>query len=145
VPGVWVVELVEDGQGVLPGFAGGVGITRGVLGVTELDEGVRLVLEVAKFPVEHEGPLVAGDCFGMVAEVVQSIAHDHAGGGFTVAVAEFAVRFDGLPAEGEGLLVVSEQRVEPADIGAGVGSCGRVSCRFEQVEGPLGVAESCES
>jgi len=42
-----VVELFEDGHGALPGFVGGPKVTCGVLGVTELDEGVRLVLEVA--------------------------------------------------------------------------------------------------
>jgi hypothetical protein len=56
LPGVWVVELVEDGQGVLPGFAGGLGVTGSVPGVTELDEGVGLGGWVSCRLVEVEGP-----------------------------------------------------------------------------------------
>jgi len=37
--GVGVAELVEDGQGVMPGGAGGVEVTGGVLGISEVGEG----------------------------------------------------------------------------------------------------------
>ena len=42
--GVGVVEVVEDGQGVLPGVAGGLGVAGGVVGVAEVDECVPATL-----------------------------------------------------------------------------------------------------
>jgi len=49
-----MLEFFEDGQGVLPGLAGGLGITSGLLSLTQLDEGVCLVAEVTEFLVKRE-------------------------------------------------------------------------------------------
>jgi hypothetical protein len=46
-----MVEVVEDGHGLPPGFAGSVGVVGAAVGVAEVDEGVRFVIGVA-VPVE---------------------------------------------------------------------------------------------
>src|SRR5258708_1358170 len=44
--GVGVVEVVEDGQCLLPGVAGSVGVVSGVGGVAEMGEGVGFLVAV---------------------------------------------------------------------------------------------------
>src|SRR5262249_50636735 len=53
--GVGVLEFVEDGQGLLPGTAGGVGISGIVVGVAEVGEGGGFVVAVAKIPEQGKG------------------------------------------------------------------------------------------
>jgi hypothetical protein len=59
--GVGVVEVVEDGQGLLPGLVVGVGVAAGVVGVAEVDEGGGFVVPVAEVAEQADGVLVAGD------------------------------------------------------------------------------------
>ena len=53
--GVGVVEVGEDGQGLLPGIAGGLRVAGGVVGVAEVGEGGGLVVAVAEVLVQGEG------------------------------------------------------------------------------------------
>ena len=89
--GVRVVEAVEDGQRLLPGVAGRLMVSRGVLTVAEFGEGVGLVMAVAELAVQGQGPLEAGDRLQVAAEAVQCIADAGPRTGFTVAVAESTV------------------------------------------------------
>ena len=54
--GVGVVEVVEDGQGLVPGFAGGGVVSSGVMGVGEAAEGFGLLVAVAEFVEAGPGP-----------------------------------------------------------------------------------------
>jgi len=69
-----VVEVVEDGQGLLPGVAGGVEFAGGVVDVAEVVEGVGLAVAGAEVPVQGEGVPVADDGLGVLAEVVMGVA-----------------------------------------------------------------------
>src|SRR5215813_3935414 len=72
--GVGVVELVEDGQGLLPGVAGGLGVAGGVVGVAEVGEEFGFVVAVAEAPDQVKGVLVADEGLGVVAKVVVGVA-----------------------------------------------------------------------
>ena len=85
--GVGMVEVVEDGQGLLPGLAGGPGVAAGVVGVAEVGEGVSFVVAVAEVPDQSEGVLVAGDGLGVVPEVVVGVAEAVPRRGLSAAVA----------------------------------------------------------
>jgi hypothetical protein len=52
--GVGVVEVVEDGQGLLPGVASGLGVAGGVVGVAKAGEGFGLG-EGTQFTVPAQG------------------------------------------------------------------------------------------
>jgi hypothetical protein len=141
--GVGVVELVEDDQGVLPGLVCGLGIAGGVVRVAEPGECVGFAVEVAEIPVQLEGVLVAGDCLGVVAEVVVGIADDLPCLSLSVEVAaDLLVQGEGLLAGGEGLSVVPAHGVEPTDCGEGVGLPAHAPGGAVQVEGLLGVVEA---
>src|SRR6266545_1099566 len=114
--GVGVVKVGEDGEGLLPGIAGGGGVAGGVMGVTEVGEHVGFVVAVAEVPKQHEGVLVAGDGFGVVAEVVVGVAQAVPGVGLPDAVVQLLQQSEGLLAGDEGLLVVAELGVVPADV-----------------------------
>jgi hypothetical protein len=47
--GVGVVEVVEDGQRLLPGVAGGLRVSGGVVGVAEVGQDGGLVVAAAEF------------------------------------------------------------------------------------------------
>lgn len=106
--GIGVVELVEDGKGVLPGVAGRPGIAGGVVDVAEVGKDSRFVVAVAEVPVQVEGVLVAGDGLVVAAEVVMGVAEAVPCVGLPGAVVELLEQGQGLLAVGEGLRVVAE-------------------------------------
>src|SRR5439155_10510145 len=63
--GVGVVELVEDGQGLLPRSTGGGGVAGSMVGVTEVGESVGFLVAVAEVPKQVEGVLIAGEGMGV--------------------------------------------------------------------------------
>src|SRR5947199_6597477 len=79
--GVGVLEVGEDGQGLLVGVAGGLGVAGGALGVAEVDEAGRFPVAFATVVVFVDGLLVAVDGLGVVAEVVVGVAEAVPGGG----------------------------------------------------------------
>src|SRR5262249_34877123 len=72
--GVGGVELVEDGQGLLPSVLGGLGVAGVLMGVAEAGESGRFFVTVAEVPEQVKGVLVAGDGLDVVAEVVVGVA-----------------------------------------------------------------------
>jgi hypothetical protein len=67
VLGVGLIELGEDGQGLLVGVAAGVGVAGGLVRVAEVGQSVGFVVAVADIPEQVEGVAVAGDGLGVVA------------------------------------------------------------------------------
>jgi hypothetical protein len=65
---VGVVDVGEDGQGLLPGGAGRLVVAGGVVRVAEVGERVGFEGAVADVPVQGEGVLVAGEGLLVVAE-----------------------------------------------------------------------------
>jgi hypothetical protein len=72
--GVGELQVVEDGQRLLPGLPGLGQLPGGVAGVAEVSEGLRFIEAVAGFPVQAERALVAGGGFGEVAQMVLGIS-----------------------------------------------------------------------
>ena len=72
--GVGVLQVLEDGQRLLPGLPGLRQLAGSVAGVAEVGEGVRFVEAVAGFPVQAERALVAGGGFGEVAQMVLGVS-----------------------------------------------------------------------
>src|SRR5215472_12456272 len=70
---VGVLDVLEDGERLLPGLPGLRQIVGGLMGVAEAGEGVRFIEAVAGFPEEAEGALVAGGGFGEVAQMVLGV------------------------------------------------------------------------
>jgi DNA-binding CsgD family transcriptional regulator/tetratricopeptide (TPR) repeat protein len=137
---VGVADLVEDPQGLCPCPAGGGGVARAAVHVAEAVEGVGLVVAVRAFPVQVEGPLIAGDGLLVVAKLLVDVAKAVPGRGFPVALSQFAGCGQRLFAVGKGLLVVAEQGVRVADV-VEHECLPRVVCRAVKVEGPHVVAE----
>src|SRR5262249_22142006 len=69
--GVWMMEAAEDGQRLLPGVAGRLMVSRGVLAIAEFGEGVGLMVAVTELAIQGQGLLVAGDRVWVAAEAVQ--------------------------------------------------------------------------
>src|SRR5215471_6789382 len=89
--GVWMMEAAEDGKRLLPGVAGRLMVSRGVLAIAEFGEGVGLMVAVTELAIQGQGLLVAGDRVWVAAEAVQRVADAGPRGGLTVAVAESTV------------------------------------------------------
>lgn len=113
--GVGVVQLGEDGECVLPGLAGSVALTGGVVGVAQVRQRLGLEIAVAEIPAQRECVLVARDGLPVVAEVVVDVTEAVPGVRLAVTVTELLLEFEGLLAIGEGLSVVAEQSVGPPD------------------------------
>jgi hypothetical protein len=113
---VGVLQVFEDGEGLLPGLPGLGQLAGGVAGVAEAGEGARFAGAVAGFPGDAERALVTGGGFGEVAQVVLGVPQAVPGISLDPAVVCFSVQGDCLAAEHAGLLVVAEKPVVPADV-----------------------------
>src|SRR5215831_6007487 len=109
-----VVAAVEYGQGLPPGVASLLRVARGALGVAQVREHDRLGVVVGELPEQAERALVARDGLRIAAELVIGVADAVQGAGLARARAEFAVQVEGLPAVGEGLLVMAVLGAVPA-------------------------------
>jgi hypothetical protein len=110
--GVGVVELLEDGQGLLPRGAGWVRVAGGVVGVTDVGEHLGFGAAIAEFPTEVEGVLVAGDGLRVVAKAVMGLAEDVPRGRLIgVVAAELLEEGEDLLVGGDGVLVFAELAV----------------------------------
>ena len=114
--GVGMLQVVKDGERLLPGLPGLRQLARGVAGVAEVGEGVRFIEAVAGFPVQAERALVAGGGFGEVAQMVLGVSQAVPDISLEPAVADFRAQGECLAAERAGLLVVAEEAVAPADV-----------------------------
>lgn len=104
--GGWI-ELAEDGSGLPPGVARGVGVADAAVHLAELGEGPGFAVAVAKPPEEVDGGPVAGDGLGgdglgVVAEVLVGVAEAVPRVGLIGAVVELLVQGQCLPAERQG-------------------------------------------
>src|SRR5215470_6829029 len=140
-PGIVMVQVVEDGKGLLPGLAHGLGIPAGPVGFTQADQGVRAEVKVVGVGVSAEGLLVESDCLTVAARLMVAVAEALKGCGFTESVAGLALQFQCCPAVGERSLVVAEQRVIPADPVERSGFPGLVACCTVQPERARGMIE----
>ena len=86
--GVRVLQVLEDGQRLLPGRPGLGQLAGCVAGVTEAGERVGFVEAVAGFADHAEGALVAGGGFGEVAQVVLGVPQAVPGCSLEPAVAD---------------------------------------------------------
>jgi hypothetical protein len=113
--GVGMEEIIENGEGLSPCTASGVEVTDLVVGVTEVGEGLALVVAVADDVLQAYRLLVTGDGLSVLAKVVMRVAQ-------TVQHRSFRGRIVDRPGDGErlltvdeSLLVVSEQGMVPTD------------------------------
>jgi hypothetical protein len=105
---VGVVQVVEDGQCLLPGILSPLRIAGCVAGVAEVGEGSGLAVVIAQVPDDIEGVLVMCCRFVQATELMFSVAEAIPGVCLAIAVAEIAVQGQGLLAERPGPLVVAE-------------------------------------
>jgi hypothetical protein len=69
-----LVELVEDGPGLPPGVAGRAEVAGVAVQLAEAGQAAGLALAVAELPEQRQGPPVAVDRLGPVAEPVVGVA-----------------------------------------------------------------------
>ena len=106
--GIVMMQVVEDGKGLQPGLARGLGIPGDPVGFTKADEGVRAEVTVVGIGVGVQGLLVEGDGLTVAARLMVAVAEALQGRGFTESVAGLALQFQCLPAVAERSLVVAE-------------------------------------
>jgi hypothetical protein len=83
-----MLQVIEGGQALLPGTAGGFVVVGAVVGVAEVGQESGQVVRVAGVCEKVDGLLVAGDGLCVVAEVVVGVAEAVPGGGLAPAVAD---------------------------------------------------------
>ena len=135
------MQVVEDGEGLLPGVAGGGWIPGGEMSVGQVAERPGFAEPVADLAEHDQRMAVAGGGFGPVAELVLGEAEAVPGRRLTAAIPDCAPQFECPPARRSGLLIVAELRVAVAAVIQGPGLAGLVAERAEQAERLLGVAE----
>jgi hypothetical protein len=79
--GIGMLQVVKDGQGLLPGAAGGQLVSSCLAGVAEVGEDLGPAAAVAGVAVDVECLLVAGNGLGVIAQLVVGIAEAVQGGG----------------------------------------------------------------
>src|SRR5262249_22308038 len=136
--GVGMVQAVEDAQCFFPGFAGGVGIAEGVVGVAEAAEGTGHVVLVAEIAADDEGLPVARNGSVVVTQLVMDVAKTVQDARLTLAVSQFADQRQGALAVREGLCVFVEQSVKPADVRECLSLADPMAGGPVQVKFPLG-------
>src|SRR5439155_23286523 len=94
---VGMVEIVQDGRGILPGVPGAVRVSGGVPGVAEVGERGGFLVAVAEIPVQVDGAPETGGRLVVVAEVRVGVAQAGPRDGLAVVVAERLMQREGLP------------------------------------------------
>jgi hypothetical protein len=138
---VGVCKLVEDGEGALPGLARSGVVADGLVRVTEVGQGARLLVPVTEIPIQIECAAVAGDGPCVVTKIVVDQAEAVPGPGLPVAVAELLVQGQGPLAGHQAALMLAEQRVTPADVVEGERLPGPVAGGLVQPKCLLGVVQ----
>src|SRR5215831_20317233 len=139
--GAGVLQVVKDGQRLLPGLPGLGQLAGSLAGVAEVGERFGFKEAVAGFPKQAERALVAGGGFGKVPQVVLGVSDAVPGISLGPAVADFRAQGERLAAEHAGLLVVAEAAVGPADVVERYGLARLVADGLEQAQGLLDVPE----
>src|SRR5713101_585166 len=133
--GVGMLQVIEDGQGVLPGVAGGVGLADRLAGVTEVQEDRGRVVPGPQPFTDPQGGPEASDGLGGPAQAVVRVAHGVPGPGLVDRVAVLAAEAERLRAAAQGFLVVAHLCGEPADRVESPGRAGVIALGLEQGEG----------
>ena len=136
-----MLEVVEDGEGLLPGFPGGQQLASGAADIAEVGEGIGLSPAVAGGLEDGQRALIAGGGLAEVAGMVFGVAQAVPDAALEVAAAVAGVEREGALAKLAGLLVVPQQRVVPADGAEQFGLARLVADAAAQAGGLLGVAE----
>ena len=111
-----VVKVVQNSERPLPGSTRLLAVPGRMLGVPDVTERIGFAPAVTDLPVQVEGALIAGGRFAMVAEVMMGVTEAVPDPGLHVGRAtELGVQAESPPAVAEGLPVVPEVGVEPAD------------------------------
>ena len=135
------MQVVEDRQGLPPGFASGARHATGPMGLTEVDEGLGAEVGVADVGVGSQGLLVESGCLLVEALLVVAIAEAVEGYGFAEPVAQFAVQVKCALAVAEGVLMVASQGVIPADRVESEGLPNPVADSLAEAKRSFGVAQ----
>lgn len=138
---VGVVQVVKDGQGLLPTLTGGRKAAAGVLRVADVDQDKGLIVPVTDLARQSQGVLIAGDGGGIAAEVMVSVGKAVPGHGRTEIVTQLTVQTESLTAPDEGLLIIPLPGVLPADRVESLSLPGSVIRGAEQGQSFLNVAE----
>ena len=136
-----MVEVVEDGQGLLPGVAGGLVVAGGVVGVAEVGQDGGFGVEVAEATKQGDGVLEALGCLVEITALVVDVAEAVPGAGLAVLVAQFLEQVEGVLAVVECVAVVAELGVAPADVVERGGLPRDVVCRQVEVVCLLGISQ----
>ena len=114
--GEGMLDVLEDGQRLLPCLAGLGQFASVMTSISNVDESVRFMPAVAEFTGDAEGALVAGGGFAEVAEMVLGVAQAVPGSCLEAAVADFCVEGECLLAQRAGLLIVAEEAMGIANV-----------------------------
>src|SRR5262249_9537895 len=136
-----LVELAEAGVGMAPPLTCGRLVVSEVVAGAEVSDGADLAVDVADLPEQVECLPVAGNGAGRVAQAQVDFGETRPWGCFVRAVAELLVQGQGLLAQVEGLAVVSQAAVVPAEVGERDGQASLVAQLVEEVVGTAGCAE----
>src|SRR5262249_44688489 len=120
VVGLGMVEFTQDLPGLVPCGAGRLQLADGRIRLTEVDEGVGLVVAVTEFVAQFATVLVAADGCGVVTEMVVGVPEAVPGRGADGVIAELLRQGEGLLAVLQGVLVVAEHRAIPANVVQGI-------------------------
>lgn len=144
LPGAGMAAVVKDGQGLLPGVAGGGRAVRNEVGVAEMNEGGGLEPDLFDALADAESLPVAGDRLTVAAEVMVRVADAVERGSHyapQVGVIGMAEELEGVLAGGQAVLVASEHDMVPADAVECVGLPGVVAGSLVDPERALGPGE----
>src|SRR5262249_20618177 len=139
--GLGVVEVVQDGERILPCNAGLIRVPGGDLGVADVAEGLGLAPAIPDLLVQAEGTPIAGNRLGLVGEMVVGVAQAVPGRSLRLWVVEALVQVEGPAAVVKRLPVAPEQAVQRCDRAQGDNLARLVTGGGERFQRLLGMAE----
>ena len=140
-----MADLVEYRQGMHPGPPGGDDVAGAVVDVAEAGKGAGLAVTVAELGVQVEGTLKADRGLLVVGQPVMGVAQAVLGRGLAFAVAQVLQHRQRLPARRQGVVVLTEQDVGPADAAERLGLPAQIAGPAVRVESPAAVPSSPRS
>src|SRR5262249_8010030 len=114
--GVWVAQVVEYCQRLMPGRPGAVFAAGRQPGIAKMGEYLGCVKQVPKLPVQGKGPLVAFDRIWIIAEMMVGKAETVPGSGLSVPVVEVVIQDQGLLAGVNSVPEVAHLGLTPANV-----------------------------
>src|SRR3954452_12321631 len=136
-----VVEVVADGECLLPGLPGLRELAGGVAGVAGVGEDFRFGVAVAMIPAQPERELKISGGPGDLAQLMLDVAEGVPRVVLEVAATELGDQVQGLLAEFAGLLVVTGEGMGPGDAVEHFSLGGFMAGGLEKPQRLFGVAE----